>query len=81
MPETLEKLSRLKPRTAFSVGLAAKELRTKLGRRGSLELATEIPVSGDGVDFLQTRVVVKGGGGLAGGAGGYVEFDLLTGPL
>jgi hypothetical protein len=79
--EVLERLARLKPRAPFDLPLAARQLRKALRTPAALPLEQEIDVEGDGVEFLQARVSVKGGGALAGGGRGYVEFQLAKGPL
>jgi hypothetical protein len=79
--EVLERISRLEPQTPFDLPLAARQLRKALRTPAALRLEEDIEVEGDGVEFLQTRVSVKGGGALEGGGGGYVEFQLAKGPL
>ena len=41
----------------------------------------DVPVEGDGLDFLQTRLSVTGYGALPQGSGSYVELRLVKGPL
>ena len=79
--KALRKLQALRPSLPFDLTKVAEALEKLVKERGTLSVETEIPVEGDGTDFLQTRVVLKGGGILQGKAGGYVAFDLVKGPL
>jgi len=79
--EVLERLARLEPHSPFDFPLAARQLRRALRTPAALRLQEDIAVEGDGVEFLQARVSVAGGGALKSGGGGYVEFQLAKGPL
>lgn len=79
--KALRKLQALRPSVVFDLTKGAEVLEKLVKKPGKLSLDAEIPVEGDGTEFLQTRVVLKGGGLLQGQAGGYVAFDLVKGPL
>jgi hypothetical protein len=79
--KALRKLQVLRPSVVFDFAKAAETLERLVREPGKLLLDEEIPVAGDGTEFLQTRIFLKGGGLLPGQAGGYVAFDLLKGPL
>lgn len=79
--QALRKLQALRPSLVFDLAKAVGTLEKLMREPGKLSLDEEIPVEGDGTEFLQTRVVLKGGGLLPGQAGGYVAFDLVKGPL
>lgn len=79
--KALRKMHALGLSEVFDLIKAAETLEKLVKEPGELFLDAEIPVEGDGTDFLQTRVVLKGGGLLQGQAGGYVAFDLVKGPL
>ncbi len=79
--KALRKLQALRPDVVFDLTRAAATLEKLAKEPGKLSLDSEIPVEGDGTEFLQTRLVLKGGGRLQGQIGGYVAFDLIKGPL
>ncbi|MBI1920333.1 MAG: hypothetical protein HYS23_04535 [Geobacter sp.] len=79
--KALRKMHALGLSGVFDLVKAAETLEKLVREPGKLLLDAEIPVEGDGTDFLQTRVVLRGGGLLPGQAGGYVAFDLVKGPL
>jgi len=79
--KALKKLQALRPAVVFDLTKGAEALEKLAKEPGKLSLDAEIPVEGDGTEFLQTRVILKSGGLLQGQAGGYVAFDLVKGPL
>jgi len=79
--KALRKLQAMRPSVVFDLTKAAETLEKLVSEPGKLSLDSEIPVEGDGIEFLQTRLTLRGGGLLQGQPGGYVEFDLVKGPL
>jgi len=79
--KALRRLHALGLTGVFDYVKAAETLEKLINEPEHLSFDSEIPVEGDGTDFLQTRVVLKGGGRLQGQTGGYVAFELLKGPL
>ncbi|RII28433.1 MAG: hypothetical protein CXR31_00680 [Geobacter sp.] len=79
--KALRMLQSLGASVVFDLTKTAEMLEKLVKEPGKLSLDSEIPVEGDGIDFLQTQVILKGGGLLQGQAGGYVVFDLVKGPL
>ena len=79
--KTLRKLESYNPNVIFDLGKAAKTLDKVVKEGKDISFGVWYPVEGDGLYFLQTRVVVKGGGPLEKEEGSYVEFELLKGPL
>jgi hypothetical protein len=78
----LKKVSESNPNVMFDFQKAAMTLESKI-KEGS-ELSFDhlpFPVDGDGVEFLQTQVVVKNGGLLKEKKVGFVDFELMKGPL
>ena len=74
--------SRSNPNIVFDLDKAANTLEAKVINNKGLSFAHEpYPVEGDGIDFLQTQVFIKSGGTLKGKPIGYVEFELMKGPL
>jgi hypothetical protein len=78
---TLRKLEGYNPNIIFDLGKAAATLDKVVKEGKDISFQTWYPVEGDGLYFLQTRVVVKGGGPLEKEEGSYVEFELFKGPL
>ena len=80
--EILRLLARSRPDTVFDLKKAADTLEIKAkGGKGFRFDHEPYPVEGDGTDFLQTMVTVKKGGNLPGKDMGFVEFELMKGPL
>ena len=75
----LDRLTALKIETPFDLSKVARTLRQYhgMGRKPSFDL--ELPVEGDGTDFLQTRVRVEIPE--PGHKPGAIQFSLFTGPL
>ncbi len=80
--EVLRLMARSDPNVVFDLKKAAATLEAK-ARSGETLNFDHPPflVEGDGTDFLQTQVVVKSGGRMKGKSGGYVEVQLMKGPL
>jgi hypothetical protein len=79
--ELLQKIAAFRPNSVFDDMKAAETLDKMITEGKELTLGQSYPVEGDGFDFLQTRVVVKGGGSLKNGRGGFIEIELGKGPL
>lgn len=79
--ESLKKIAALHPNSVFDDKKAAETLKELITEGKELTLGQSFPVEGDGFDFLQTRVMVKGGGSLKKGRGGFIEIELQKGPL
>jgi hypothetical protein len=77
--KVLRTLNRLKPNLACRLDLAAKTLEKAQNVKPGPFFSIEYPVAGDGVDFLQTRVVVSSAERL--GDREIIEFSLSKGPL
>lgn len=78
--KALRKLQTLRPSSPFDLDKTVVTLEKLLKEPEKLALDAEIPVEGDGSEFLQTRLILKGGGRLQ-EEGGYVAFELVKGPL
>lgn len=79
--KALRKIQALRPSAVFDLTKAAETLEKLVKEQEAPSFDAEIPVEGDGTEFLQTRVILRGGGLIPGQAGGYVEFKLVKGPL
>jgi hypothetical protein len=75
----LQLLRRLDARPVFDLAKAEAELERRGDLASLLKSGEEVPVPGDGEDFLQTRIVITRVGRVDGG--GFVELLLVKGPL
>jgi hypothetical protein len=75
----LIRLKELSASPPFKLDLAARTLRNHYRNERKLAFDSEIPVEGDGTDFLQTRVKVEKPE--EGRKAGALQFSLFTGPL
>jgi hypothetical protein len=76
----LKVFRKARPDLVFDLAKAARTIELRLPAGMDLKLGEPYPVEGDGTEFLQTHVVVKGGGAAGPGAG-FVVVDLWKGPL
>lgn len=80
--EVLSVMARAKPNAIFDLQRAAATVESRISDGSKLGFDhPPYAVEGDGTDFLQTRVVVKNGHPPKGGKLGFVEFELMKGPL
>lgn len=77
--EALRKLRNAGAKPAFDLEKAERELRRRKDLDALMRSHDEIPVPGDGEDFLQTRIVLHRAG--IESRFGFVELTLLKGPL
>jgi hypothetical protein len=76
--ELLRQLGRMKADPGFDLALAAATLE-QASRGAPLEFEQELPVAGDGTDFLQSQVKVDNAGRKS--KVGFVQVTLFKGPL
>lgn len=79
--EALRELQRIGAKSVFGLDKVEAALTRHKDPDLLLRSGDELPVPGDGEEFLQTRVVLTGAGTLDAGAAGYVELRLIKGPL
>ena len=63
----------------FDLDLAARALRQQYRKNHTPVFGTEVPVVGDGTDFLQTHILVEQPEGIR--KAGTLQFSLFKGPL
>ena len=73
--DALRELRRLGAKPVFDLSKAERAIR----RHPNLALQTELPIPGDGTEFLQTQLIITRVGTT--GDGHFVEFQLSKGPL
>jgi len=77
--ELLRQLGHLKSDPGFDLALAAATLEKASRSAQPLAFELELPVAGDGTDFLQSQVKLDNAGRKA--ASGFVQITLFKGPL
>src|SRR5476649_284281 len=75
---SLRRLQQLKETSGFNLALAAGALDAAVKRNPKIDFGEEIPVEGDGVDFLQAQVQVDAAGWESGV--GHIQITLFRGP-